>query len=723
MALPPVLEAKLARPDPPSPPFLRRGAVDELAELIARHGTALISAPPGFGREHLIATWEVVHEPGATCWVRCDAGDNIVRLFVHVVEALRRVAPAIGIDAESLRRRGAEYVVEHGLAELITEVEALEQPVTLVLHEIDRLPADAREQVFVGARDRPSVGRMIATVADDAAVDGWPGRGLSPPPVLRRHALLLGADDVAALARVAGLEVRRDEVDQLERDTDGWFAPVALTISAAAESGRPLRFDVHEPSVDATLHRVICGRVDDDLRRVLLAIAPARAVDVSMARALTGERDVSVALRTIERRGLLELRAAEFRVPTLVREHLTADAERHDPDALSARRSAAAWAQARAGRVGDALEIIGRDPSAPGLLTLLFTRHQLWSNGAHAERVAELAAEVSKEAPDRIELYLVRAWAQSFSGDLRGAEATVSLLRDLDPPEGLGGLVSGECDAISCNIARLRGRMDDALALARSMAETVGRLPTEPPTPYRGSVPVGAPLVLGLALFCAGEIEESKQVLLAAAAESHWTSGALTVLHGTLALGAWVLDDPVSVIHGAIAGSHANERPNKGEILGPASFVLTHPDDADAARAALWCQDAAVDDDGPLSTVLARLTAAVVADGSPEVARALADARATVERCPQPGVLPLIVARAAAELGSDTSGPVLFDPLTEGERRVVLALAGELTEREIAKELHLSHNTVRTYRRRAYRKLGVTNRTDAVAALRRRSST
>ncbi|MEV0074206.1 LuxR C-terminal-related transcriptional regulator [Amycolatopsis sp. NPDC050768] len=53
--------------------------------------------------------------------------------------------------------------------------------------------------------------------------------------------------------------------------------------------------------------------------------------------------------------------------------------------------------------------------------------------------------------------------------------------------------------------------------------------------------------------------------------------------------------------------------------------------------------------------------------------------------------------------------------LSDRERAVLRALSGPLTLREIAAELHVSHNTVKTHVRSVFRKLGAHDRADAVS--------
>jgi len=97
-------------------------------------------------------------------------------------------------------------------------------------------------------------------------------------------------------------------------------------------------------------------------------------------------------------------------------------------------------------------------------------------------------------------------------------------------------------------------------------------------------------------------------------------------------------------------------------------------------------------------------------------ARALADEESP-EQTAAPGALtdadaPLLEAIAREALGSlYTARQVL---LTRGETRVLRYLPTHLSAREIAAELYLSPNTVKTHQRHLYEKLGAHSRAQAV---------
>ena len=65
-----------------------------------------------------------------------------------------------------------------------------------------------------------------------------------------------------------------------------------------------------------------------------------------------------------------------------------------------------------------------------------------------------------------------------------------------------------------------------------------------------------------------------------------------------------------------------------------------------------------------------------------------------------------------------TESPRLIEPLSQGEIRVLRYLPTNLSAREIARELSVSLNTIRTHSRHIFAKLGVHRRTEAVTRAR-----
>jgi LuxR family maltose regulon positive regulatory protein len=105
-----------------------------------------------------------------------------------------------------------------------------------------------------------------------------------------------------------------------------------------------------------------------------------------------------------------------------------------------------------------------------------------------------------------------------------------------------------------------------------------------------------------------------------------------------------------------------------------------------------------------------------ITSGDLPLARQLLDEVAPMIRRYQEGMAPMIARLEDAQKslrGGQSGGPHL-DSLTVREADILRRLAGSLSLGQIASELYLSPNTVKTHTTSLYRKLGARSRTEAV---------
>jgi LuxR family maltose regulon positive regulatory protein len=74
----------------------------------------------------------------------------------------------------------------------------------------------------------------------------------------------------------------------------------------------------------------------------------------------------------------------------------------------------------------------------------------------------------------------------------------------------------------------------------------------------------------------------------------------------------------------------------------------------------------------------------------------------------------ILLSGEAGGIESPQPPPGLIEPVSESELRVLRYLPTNLTAPEIAGELYVSHNTVKTHMRKLYAKLGTHRRAEAV---------
>jgi LuxR family maltose regulon positive regulatory protein len=92
----------------------------------------------------------------------------------------------------------------------------------------------------------------------------------------------------------------------------------------------------------------------------------------------------------------------------------------------------------------------------------------------------------------------------------------------------------------------------------------------------------------------------------------------------------------------------------------------------------------------------------------------LAQARAILRQRPDLGFLPVLTDRLRANLATTSARAVGASSLTAAELRLMPLLSTHLSYQEMGERLHVSKNTVKTQAYSAYRKLGVSTRSDAV---------
>jgi LuxR family maltose regulon positive regulatory protein len=119
----------------------------------------------------------------------------------------------------------------------------------------------------------------------------------------------------------------------------------------------------------------------------------------------------------------------------------------------------------------------------------------------------------------------------------------------------------------------------------------------------------------------------------------------------------------------------------------------------------------------PLADALVRQAAALQKLGRGEAAAAAIDeARAAIDSCSDPGILRkrLLAVERPQQPRRERRGRALSDR----ELVILRMLGGRLSERDIGRELYLSHSTIHSHTKSIYRKLGVSSRSAALESAR-----
>ncbi|HTQ89642.1 MAG TPA: AAA family ATPase, partial [Streptosporangiaceae bacterium] len=300
----PVPRSKFGCPAVPA----RAIARPRLAEVLAQPDwrVALVTGGPATGKTVLVAQWFQSLGPVAREWVTLDASDNRPeRFWLTLALALERAVPgAFAQAAETaadVHRLPSEF-----LSALLTAWSAVEDPLVLVLEDIDHLQSpEITEDLSFVIEHLPGPSRMLLTSRADPQlpVSRWRGRGWLAE--IRQRDLALTLPETAELFTALGEQrLTESEIEELWRHTEGWAA--GLRLAAAGLKDRAdvpaavAEFSGRTPMVADLLADELLRRAPAELSEFLLRTSVADVLDAELCDALSGRSDSAAVLRQME---------------------------------------------------------------------------------------------------------------------------------------------------------------------------------------------------------------------------------------------------------------------------------------------------------------------------------------------------------------------------------------------------------------------------------------
>jgi LuxR family transcriptional regulator, maltose regulon positive regulatory protein len=722
-----LIQAKLAPPEPPEGAVARTALVNRL-RAAGKASTVSIVAPAGYGKTTLLGQW-AGRDRRSFAWVSLDERDGDPRTLVaYVAEALDRVEP---VDRSVFEALGSSRrsVWTFAVPRLAAELAAREQPVVLVLDDVDNLCSrECAEVLAVLAQHVPAGSRLALA-----------GRVDLPPLLarLRAHGSLLelGSTDLALsprearlLLQAAGIELSAEEALELTHKTEGWAVGLylaALSIQDRGGSpGSPASFGGDDRFVADYLQVEHLSRLTPRELRFLTRSSVLREMSAPLCDAVLGRSDSALRLKAIERANLfvvpLDHRREWFRYNHLFRELLLAELTRNEPQLVrELNRRAAEWCESN-GLLEDAIDYADAAGDSARMARLVTTA-ALPGGVASAERWFSRLDDPALLARNPA-VAVLGSWHHS----LRGRPLEAQRWKDAAEHATSKRPLPDGCASLEPWLRILRAaRCENGPAQMRADAEaSLDGLP--PGSAWRAR----ALVELGAAALLAGEEREADAIfadaaeLAGAAADSETYMVALA----ERSLVAAARDDSLSAVELAQGARSAAE---ELELGGHAMRTIEL---AASARAALPTGDGnRVRDDleraktlTPLLThalpwfsvqVDLELARTYLALGDLEGGRVLLDAADEIfRRVPDLGVLNGLATsfRARVEVLAERNERA-DSGLTAAELRLFPYLTTHLSFREIGERLFVSRNTVKTQAISVYRKLGVSSRSEAIA--------
>lgn len=715
----------------------------ERAELIrhlagATANLVLVAAPAGFGKTTLVAQWRSSPaEQRPFAWVSLDRGDDDpARLWWHVVCALQRACG--DFDGEEILRALRVQVPDFAAAVLpmlVNGLAALAQPVVLVLDDYQMIKErSCHDQVAALLDHQPPSAQLVLITR---TVPELPlARLRAAGEMMEIHAgdLRFEAADIAALVRtVSGVELGESDLAGLLERTEGWAAAVYLAALSLRGQSSPSRFvgqfSGENRFVADFLAEEVLTRQPTEVRQFLAQTSILGRFCAPLCDAVLGWDCSAQVMDVLERENLfvvpLDEKRGWFRYHHLFAHVLRRQLTRTAPDIVPAlHERASAWHQA-AGTPDEAIHHALAADDAAGAARLI-ARH--WYGYVDSGRVATVRGWLCSLGEDQISAHPLAAHSAMWVAGLTGDQASVQRWMPLVAAASGGGerLPDG-MRSFEFSAALLHASFGfDGLRVMREAGATATGMETDPTSPWYGP----ARIMFGFALYLSGDIERA-----AAQMEDALQNNSAIAMTRMLALAgmAWLAADAGRLAQAEELADMARviaTDPSLGLDRTPQSTIAYIGTGAVyAARGQL--PEARGDFERalrsrsrwpgispwPTAELMLRL-AAVLTDmnETAEAAALLSGVRQLIQ--PLPDGTDALLARIdrldrRAAGGSRTALP--DEPLTKREERVLRLLEGPLSLRGIAGQLFVSPNTVKTHTLHIYRKLGVSDRQDAVA--------
>ena len=723
-----LVTSKLCRPPIRPGSVCRSSLIERLAEGDAQPVVSVV-APAGYGKTTLLSQW-AERNGRAFAWVSVDDGDNDPKgLLAYVAEALDAVEPIDERVFDALASPGSP-----ALGSIVPRLGAafasMSSPVVLVLDDVHVL-YDRQCQAALS---------MLADHIPDGSRLALAGRAQPPLRIARLRAegriLEIGRDDLSltgeeasSLLRNEGIILDEEDVAALHKQAEGW--PVGLYLAALyLREGGPLAsaavsFGGDDRLVSEYMESEFLARISPRRRAFLARTAVLERMCGPLCDSVLELAGSAAVLADLERSNLLlvplDRRGEWYRYHHLFRDMLLAELHRVEPEVMPALyQRAAQWHE----RNGTPAEAMG-----------------YWMKAGDADAAARLAAELT------------------FPAFMRGRAATVERwlgwLEDHGAMEDHPGLA-----VLAAMVPAMMGRPADAerRTWIAEHAAPVASSPDEPPLPLlrallcrdgvdqmradaelAGKTPAGgcwraaAPLFLGLAYLMADDPDRADVIFEGQVAEARATGGTVGACIAlgersllAIARGAWNLGGRyLSEARAVARQTGIEDYPAVTIMYAAAAQMALHQADRPGASSELTRAQRlrpALTYALPHLAVQSRIALARVHLGLADLAGArtlMREVDEILRRRPGLGAFARQAGNLRAELsrarGSAAQGAWT---LTAAELRLLPLLSTHLSFPEIAAEMFLSRNTVKSQVNSIYRKLGSSSRSQAVSRAR-----
>ncbi|MGB0113030.1 MAG: LuxR C-terminal-related transcriptional regulator [Ilumatobacteraceae bacterium] len=712
---PTLTATKVMTPEPPHRHLDRERLVHALDSAIeAGRGFILVSAPAGAGKSTLLSGW-LGRRDRPAAWLQIDEhDDDPARYWAFVAGALGSIVPSMPDAVAAALGDGPDAVV----AAVVNEVAAVGSEMVLVLDDYHLVTnPDVHRSVERLIALRPTNLVIVLATRVDPPFRLGRLRVREQMAEIRGADLRFELDEAEWLLDADSVGLDHDAVDRLNGRAEGWAAGLVL-------AGLSLRDGIDVDEFVTSFHggdQLIADYLSEEFldslpdreRQRLLEVSILERMSGPLIDEVCGTDDGTTWLRSLADRNqlviALDRTGTWFRLHHLLRDVLRLELDRQGPERSNELHAAAGRWHAEAGELATAVDHYldsDRHDVAADLVadhaTQLLNIGRTFTVSRYIERLGDLVNEHEG-------LAIVHGWVSFVTGRFAEAERSLEIAARLDADGNDAGLIQ----SLGAMIQLAKGDVAAGLDEIRHPA------PTTEPT---------HPMVLGGVRVMAGMFDEARPFLdqaneMAATRPDHFVAAVTPVFEAIAEIETGRLDAARDLAQRSIEYATAHRIAEAPQIaLAHSVMARTTNDDSQAVTQALRGVQLARRSPEYVMLIYALASAADVgfAHEHADAEGLLLEARTIIDRCTDPGIAGRYLARVESRHGRTATvrTPDLVEPLSNRELAVLRYLPSQLSQREIAGELYVSLNTVKTHCKAIYRKLGVDGRKPAVQAAR-----
>lgn len=722
------LEAKLHRPARRDD-WVRRDRLLKAMSQVCERPVTLIAAPAGYGKTTLIAQWLDEVRPLAA-WVSLDSGDNDPnQLWTHIATALERAGCPL---PQRQRRRVTPRGRSPGsmLSTVIESLTAMTSDVILVLDDLHCIhDVTCHDQLELLVEHLPAQAHLVLVTRADPGLRLGRLRASGELVELRAQDLGFTADEATMLLAQEHIVLDDESTGLLMQRTEGW--PAGLYLATLSLNGRPdpaafvRSFSGSNRFVGDYLTEEVLNRHTDDVREFIATISILDRFSADLCDHVAGITGSAALLHDLEHTNLFLVPLDDdrrwYRFHHLFAAVARSELEISQPARLRSLHARAATWYASHAFIDEAIKhslAAGQTDVAADLV------QGNWLQYVDAGRIAtvlgwlDAIGDPTRDAEPSASV--TAAWMAALIGD---QAALTTRLAALEPFADVGPLPDGTRSVASA-VAMIHGLFGYGGPVEMMQgAERAVALETDHHSPYYSL----ANVCLGHAAYVAGDLDQASLPLANVRHNDRAPAIIQALGLATESLVDAEKDDRV----------HSRERAEEAMRVVNAHGLRAVPQ-ASLAYTALGAVQATA---GDLTEALATLARGLVLRRETSahgpwgmIHHLLVNARVAAQ-AGQLGLARELLTELEARLSPFGDGMSAMDarvvavrdliranspvdlrsePLTDRETDIVRLLQGTLSLHEIAGELYLSFNTVKTHTRAVYRKLDVHTREDAV---------